>query len=304
MHQENCTWKELLHPLIRSHAAIDVAILLGVVCSADISAARCAMLFSSLKGGIKGLKPRLLFASIWCCCRFKTLLAANCSLKGRRRNSSLKVRRRRTHGLMESIWAPISMIHGMILISIRPYLHDLDARWLILWNIDIHTYTKEMYMSPSVSTFHQEIYSWYDCFIEEKQPQGGSRVRRRTHGLMGSICEVRAKHEARWLILCNIDIHTYTKEMYMSPSVSTFHKEIYSWYASLKKNNLKVALDSEAWAVSEATASCEWSRRSKLAKHVHCTITYCIFTWFVGGGKHFGSPTCVYLYITVKENIL
>ncbi len=34
----------------------------------------------------------------------------------------------------------------------------------------------------------------------------------------GSLCEIYAY------------IHTYTKEMYMSPSVSTFHKEIYSWY--------------------------------------------------------------------------
>ena len=42
------------------------------------------------------------------------------------------------------------------------------ARWLSVWNIYIYTRTqKEMYMSPIVSTFHKEIYSYLFCCIEE-----------------------------------------------------------------------------------------------------------------------------------------
>jgi len=37
----------------------------------------------------------------------------------------------------------------------------------------IHTYTKEMYMSPIAFTFHKEIYSWYDLPCRKTKPQGG-----------------------------------------------------------------------------------------------------------------------------------
>ena len=109
----------------------------------------------------------------------------------------------------------------------------------------IHTYTKEMYMSPSVSTFHKEIYSWYDCFIEEKQPQGGP-----------------------WRC------QTARLGQWARPQQ----------------------------AVNEADVP---SLQNMFIAQLHIAYSHGLYyTNFAGGGRHFGPPTCVYLYITVKENII